>query len=389
MRRRDFGQILTRPPRPGFYARVSWRGSKVERFAGSTRAIASKNLGTLRSRLEQGADLEFACAEVFGGIPASGLTFEQASGLFLESREARVKASTYAGDKGLFRILCSAPFAKRYLADLRPVDFERWVEARLKKVVNAKTGRTVSGATCNRALFWASALFEWARKMGHVKVNPVREVEKLSEKGRAREVFLEPHEARELVSVADPVMRPVLTCAVSSGMRRGEMIRLSWRSVDLPRRILFVEPEDAKSGRTRSVPMTDDLFREVAALHAARAVNAAALEGDDPVFRQANGGRITAEVIKKGLARALRACKAIPKDKAKRITAHALRHTAGSLLAHATGDLFAVGRILGHSDPKTTLRYCHFLPQAGRDSIAKLGNVLALGQAGASEAAAQ
>lgn len=378
MSRRDFGNLRQSGSRPGFYARVTWRGVTAERYAGITREIGKRKLAELRSALDKGADLESACAEVFGDTPATSLTFEGASAKFLEFRKGRVKNSTYLGDIRRMRTVCKSPFRERYLADLRPVDFVKWVEERRKKV---------SVATCNRDLHACSALFEWARRMGHVKANPIREVEKFSEKGRERETFLEADEARELVNAADPVMRPVLACAVSTGMRRGEIMRLSWRSVDMLRRMVFVEPEDAKSGRTRTVPMTEDLFAEMQALHAARKVSA--MDGSDPVFRQANGERITFEVMKKGLARTLRACASIPADKRKKITFHSLRHTAGSLLAHATGDLFVVGRILGHADPKTTLRYCHFLPQAGRDSMAKLGNVLALSKREGPEALAK
>ncbi|MEK7469677.1 MAG: site-specific integrase [Planctomycetota bacterium] len=383
MSRRDFGSLKTRGDRPGFYARVTWRGVTVEKYAGIGRDVAKSNLAKLRSKLDGGADLDRACAEAFGGAPASRLTFEGASGLFLEYRKGRVKDSTRAIDAVRLRGLCAAPFGKRYLSDLRASDFVKWIEERRK---------AVSVATCNRDIHAASALFKWGRRMGHVAANPIRDVEKFSEKGRERETYLAATEARALVASADAVMRPVLTTAVSTGMRQGECIRLSWRSVDFDRRTIFVEPENSKSGKGRAIKISADLFAELSALHAARSVNAAALKGDDPVFRQANGKRITKTVLKKGLARALRAeevRKAIPAEKLPKVTFHTLRHTAASLMVAAGVPIFDVSKILGHATLAMTMRYAHFAPEAGLSAVEKLGNVLALGRNGVREALAK
>lgn len=38
---------------------------------------------------------------------------------------------------------------------------------------------------------------------------------------------------------------------------------------------------------------------------------------------------------------------------------HDLRHSAASFMINAGIDLFAVGRVLGHSDHKSTMRYSH------------------------------
>ncbi len=40
--------------------------------------------------------------------------------------------------------------------------------------------------------------------------------------------------------------------------------------------------------------------------------------------------------------------------------------------------IFDVAKILGHQDVKTTMRYAHFAPEAGRDTIDTLGKMLDL-----------
>ena len=43
----------------------------------------------------------------------------------------------------------------------------------------------------------------------------------------------------------------------------------------------------------------------------------------------------------------------------KNVRVHDLRHTYGSILVNAGRSLYEVQQILGHSDPKITMRYAH------------------------------
>lgn len=52
---------------------------------------------------------------------------------------------------------------------------------------------------------------------------------------------------------------------------------------------------------------------------------------------------------------------------------HDLRHSAASELVNAGVDLFTVGQVLGHRDPKSTQRYAHLRHETLADAIAKIG----------------
>ncbi len=375
--RRDFGQIFEKPGHGGVYVRVRWRRHAMKRHLVS-REAAKRQLAALRVRLEKGISFEDAVAETFGGSTKNRLTLRDATAVFLEHRKGRVKESTYKGDVRRLRILGKMPFSGRPLVEIQPSDFIKWSEERR---------RSASGATINRDLCLASALWRWAERMGYARENPLRKVPKFSEKGRARETYLTQVEARGLVSAADAVMRPFLHAALATGCRRGELLRLNWREVDFDRREVIVRPENEKAGRGRVIPMTADLHAELLAMSRARKVSA--LDGSDAVFLQASGERITAEVVKKGFNRALRECEAIPSEKREGVVLHSLRHSCASFMVAAGVPLLDVARILGHSTLAVTMRYAHFAPESGRAAVEKLGRALSLGLAAGPEAAAR
>ncbi len=61
------------------------------------------------------------------------------------------------------------------------------------------------------------------------------------------------------------------------------------------------------------------------------------------------------------------------------VTAHVLRHTAGTLLAKAGVPLWIIGQLLGQSQTATTERYVHFTPGFGKEAVAILGIATARG----------
>jgi site-specific recombinase XerD len=52
---------------------------------------------------------------------------------------------------------------------------------------------------------------------------------------------------------------------------------------------------------------------------------------------------------------------------------HGLRHSAASELINAGVDLFTVGRVLGHKDPRSTQRYSHLAIDTLTVAVGKIG----------------
>ncbi len=53
-------------------------------------------------------------------------------------------------------------------------------------------------------------------------------------------------------------LTPAVLLSMNTGLRRGEVLKLRWVSVDFPRRFLTVEGRNAKNRQTRHVPLNDE-----------------------------------------------------------------------------------------------------------------------------------
>lgn len=153
-------------------------------------------------------------------------------------------------------------------------------------------------------------------------------------------------------------LMPLVLLALNTGMRRGELFSLDWRSVNLPLRLVTVEAGNAKSGRTRHIPLNDEATGLLTRWRRQGT-------GKGLVFPGAGGARLTN--INKSWDGITTAAKLTD------FTFHDLRHSFASGLVMAGVDLNTVRELLGHADIKMTLRYSHLAPGKLADAVAKLG----------------
>lgn len=365
MNKRTFGSIEPREDRPGFYVRFSWRGTRYRRYGGLSRTIAEARLAKVRAILDREGRIEAALSEVFGDFDGTKLTLREAVEPYLAFASARRKPSTVVSLRQTLALISRASWSAKQLREIRAAEIQTWTTERV-------TGG-VSGATVNRNLNAISGLFRWAIRCGHVVDNPVRRVERFSEKGRARETYLDAEEARALVESCRDGIRDLVMAALHTGMRRGELISLRWRSIDLVRREIVIEAANEKAGRGRVVPMTGELHSRLTEL---RASHSRTVGDGDAVFRLRDGTEISAKMVRSRFEAAVNRCAGIPSEKRSKVTFHCLRHTAASLMVSKGVPLFDVAKILGHSTLAVTMRYAHFAPAAARAGIEKLGEAL-------------
>jgi integrase len=232
-------------------------------------------------------------------------------------------------------------FGSRILRSITYGDLLRFKESRLNTPTVRGGARAI--ASVNRELELLRRMFAVAVREGWLLQNPFATgdplISKADEKRRERILTIE--EERRLLAAAERPgrehLRPILICAIDTGMRAGEMFKLRWADVDLFTQTILIRAFNTKTLQARSVHMTDRLHREFA--HLASAAPAP----DALVFGVATN-------VKRSFTSARR------EAGLDGLRFHDLRHTAATRLC-AGLSLPEVGRILGHQQPGTTYRY--------------------------------
>ncbi|MCC7046737.1 MAG: site-specific integrase [Alphaproteobacteria bacterium] len=228
----------------------------------------------------------------------------------------------------------------------------------------ARRRAQVSDSSVNRELALLRSIMRMADRKWKVAVGQVDwSLHRLAEP-EGRERFLSPEEADRLMVAAAPHLRPVIACALMTGLRRGNIIALDWRQVDLRAGLITVGAKSRRPGGKRLVvPIAAPLLTILANM-------APCAEGRVFAGWKRPGRR--GETMPLGdIKTAWRA--ACARAGLPGVRFHDLRHTAASWMIQAGVPLDVVQKILGHSDIKLTQRYAHRAPGAPREAVEAIG----------------
>jgi integrase len=215
-------------------------------------------------------------------------------------------------------------------------------------------------STIRNALMPARVIFAWHSR--EVPVNPTDGLRLPAVRG-SRDRVASPEEAELLLAALPAGDCALWATALYAGLRRGELMGLRWREVDLARGVIHVvrawDPKEAqivapksKAG-TRTVPIPAALRAYLAPLKLAA--------GADPerlVFA-INGVPFAASSITE------RARRTWKKKGLAEISLHECRHTFASLMIAAGVNAKALSTFMGHANISITLdRYGHLMPGA-------------------------
>lgn len=247
-----------------------------------------------------------------------------------------------------------AAFSQRELASLTAADVRSYIEQR------RATG--VAAGTVNREVGLLSAAINYAqREWGWDVPNPAARRRLREPEGRVR--WITKAEAAALMRSADKDRRALhlpdfIRLALHTGMRRGEMLGLEWRRVDLQAGLIYLEGMHTKSGKRRSVPLNAEAR---AALISRAGFRARHCPGSPWVFCNPHGERIAS--VKHSFA------SACERAGVSDFRVHDMRHTCAAWLVSAGVPLPAVRDLLGHSTVKVTERYAHLAPENIRAAV--------------------
>ena len=138
-------------------------------------------------------------------------------------------------------------FGNMHLTDITPEAIERHITVRLQQ--NTKLGKPTRPATVNRELAALSRMFTLAIRHKKADRNPVSGVERLQEHNK-RDRILSPEELDQLLNASRTFLKPILMLDYYTGMRRGEILQLCWRQVDLKKGLIRLETRTPRTEKT-------------------------------------------------------------------------------------------------------------------------------------------
>jgi integrase len=274
---------------------------------------------------------------------------------------------------------CFGKWKHKGLPEITTEFVEDWKVARLAE--------GLAPATVLRDVAALSGVLSRAVKMGKLEANPVRNVDKpridrrpkvrymsTDEEGRLRTTLTVRDEeaiaarnsanewrrarSRDLLPAPKRFsdhLTPAVLLSINTGLRRGELLALSWTDIDFQERLLTVRGASAKTGDTRYVPLND----EAVTLLKDWREDSAEIDRVFPVttsFKTSWGALLK----RAGIAQ---------------LRWHDLRHHFASRLVQAGVPLNTVRELLGHGSLAMTLRYAHLAPNQTRDAVSKLIHV--------------
>lgn len=125
-----------------------------------------------------------------------------------------------------------------------------------------------SGDTINHYFNTLSKLFQMVNDEWDLPLpNPIRGVKRMPQsKGRTKRIngAIEQILLDSCDELSLPLLRSIIQFAIQTGMRRGELMRLTWADIDIPNRKAYLH--DTKNGDPRQVPLTKDAVEILSAL---------------------------------------------------------------------------------------------------------------------------
>lgn len=226
---------------------------------------------------------------------------------------------------------------------------------------------------------------------GELRRSPAARVSlprKVAGTGRKKDVdaWTEDELGRFLAATAEHRWAGPLRLAVLYGLRRSELLGLTWSAVDLRKRTVRIEralvevhgrPEwtEGKNARSRrTIPIDPTMAKVLGAHHKFQAEERLAAgrrwEDHDLVIATREGRPVSPGNFDQTLDR-LVASAGVP-----RLTSHGLRHTAATHMVKNAGDIGeirAAADILGHSPDMMMRTYAHALPESLSAVTDKIG----------------
>jgi site-specific recombinase XerD len=225
----------------------------------------------------------------------------------------------------------------------------------------AKRLESVGPSSLNVELRTLRAAFYTAVRWRLLAENPLKRVP-LLHTPEQQPAYLTKGEFQKLLSVIpESWFREFLVIAVSTGLRRAELINLTWENIDFERRLIHVQSGASfrtKGGKRRSIPMSESVFQLLCQKVHERV--------GEYVFTF-SGKKVEENLVThkfKDYARSARL--------SEKLHLHCTRHTFATWLVQEGVSIYEVQKLLGHSNISVTQVYSHLAASELHGAVNKI-----------------
>lgn len=222
-------------------------------------------------------------------------------------------------------------------------------------------GKPLEPKTINNYLGSMKTLFQFAIAEGYIKNNPLKDVKKLPITAKGRVAYYTNEELKIIFTLSDKNYLDAYKFIVLTGLRKGELINLTWNNVHLDKDLKDIEIRSndswrTKTGNARVIPLHND---------AVRIIEKQKGKHTEYVFVSPQKHKLSDDRFYQSLKKTL-----IKNGIEGNI--HKLRHTFGSNLAMGGVPIITIAELMGHTDTETTKLYAHLSPKSKKDAVDKL-----------------
>ena len=240
----------------------------------------------------------------------------------------------------------------------------------------------------NRMLSLLSKMFALAIEWKWCAESPTKGIPRFHEERRENWLSVDQLEnlSRALADYSDQTAADALRLLILTGAREGEVLSATWEQFDLKRGVWTKPSAHTKQKTTEHVPLSRtalDVLHRMKKIQNGPHLFPGRFQGARVTLRRPwiqvlkAAGLVTAEQYRGKRGRMLTRYKPT-------VRIHDLRHTFASHLVSSGQSLQVVGRLLGHTQAATTMRYAHVADEALRAATNKFPAVFDSASAGRS-----
>jgi len=222
--------------------------------------------------------------------------------------------------------------------------------------------RNVSAYAVKRDIANLSSAFNWGTTKRYLHENICRGIKKPKIPQRLPLYFSEEEFHHLLRFVENVDLKDIITFAVYTGLRQGDLINLEWRQINFKDRTLILDNRSSvtKSGKVHTLPLSIEALQILTEREKNKTL--------ELIFTY-RGERIKQDFISKKFRKFVKKAELNIK-----LTFHSLRHTFGSWLVQRGVPIYQVSLLMPHSDTRVTQIYTHLTTNNLAEAIKNISN---------------